>query len=486
MDTEILSRILFGATAAFHYIFPPISIGLILYVFIMEALWLKSGDKKYLRGAKFFLKIFGLIFAAGVATGIIMVFQFGTNWPVYSNFVGDIFGSPLAIEALAAFFLESTFLAIAMFAWNKVGKKTHLFATSMVALGTHISAIWIICANSFMQTPAGFGIYKGAERMPDGFIPPSESVAEYSAKIEDFWAMVFSPSFLDRFTHTTTAAWLTGGFFALSICAYHILKKRDLDVFAPSAKIGLWFCAAAAFAMLATGHFSALGVSKTQPEKIAAFEGHYDTDTHVPFKLLAFVDEKNRRTRTLLEIPSLFSLFAHNSPSAKVEGLNDLPSDEFLLKLHPDSSKEELQSLRPNYWPPVGIVFHSFHIMVYLGCAMILLLLAAAWLGFRKTLFDINKKAPRIFWLCIIFSPLLPLLASQLGWASAEVGRQPWIVWHILRTKDAVTTLASAGEILFSLILFLVLFSAISIVFFVALLDKIRKGVDAVDIRETY
>ncbi len=485
MDTEVLSRIFFALTAAFHYIFPPISIGLSLYIFIVEALWVFTKDEKYLLAAKFFLKLFGLIFAIGVATGILMVFQFGTNWPVYSNFVGDIFGSPLAIEAIAAFFLESTFLAIALFGWKRVGAKTHLFATSMVALGTHLSAIWILAANSFMHTPAGFGIYKGAERMAEGFVPPSSDIASYSARIEDFFAMVFSPSFLDRLSHTTSAAWITGGFFALGVCAYFILRKRNLDVFEKSAKIALTFSLFACFAMLFTGHKSGQGVIKNQPEKIAAFEANYETQEHAPMYLFAWVNEDKKEVKGL-RIKNILSILAYGRADAKIVGLNDLPSDEFLLKLHPNSSKEELAKIRPEYWPPVNLVFQTFHLMAYLGGAMFVLVGAGLLFWQRKILFNTEKLLPRILWKCFLPSVLLPLIASQVGWACAEVGRQPWIVWHILKTKDAVTTVAAPSEILFSIILFLLLYCAITVVFCIVFLDKLRKGIDANDVRETY
>ena len=489
MDTEILSRVLFAVTAAFHYIFPPISIGLSLYVLIVEAAWVRTGDERFLRSAKFFLKLFGLVFAVGVATGILMVFQFGTNWPVYSNFVGDVFGSPLAIEAIAAFFLESTFLAVALFGWKRVGKKAHLFATAMVCLGTHLSAVWILAANSFMQTPQGFGIYdvsgESPVRMADGFVPPSAEVGQYAAKIEDFWAMVFSPSFADRFLHTTTAAWLTGGFFALGVCAYFILRRRSLDVFEPSAKIALAYTALACAAMFYTAHMSARGVTRNQPEKMAAAEGHYDTCRNAPFFLLAWVDDKSQ-TVSGIEIDSMFSLLAYGKSDAKVVGLRDLPSDEFLLAMHPGATPESLAQIRPSYWPPVNLTFQSFHFMVYLGGAMAALIAIAYFLRWKGLLFDVNQAVSRWTWQLMLFSALMPLAASMLGWATAEIGRQPWIVWHILKTKDAVTTAAGSGEILFSLIMFIALFSAVTAVFLVVFLDKLRKGPDAGDERETY
>lgn len=490
MDTEILSRLLFAVTAAFHYIFPPITIGLSLYIFIVEALWVKTKDVRYLRSAKFFLILFALLFAVGVATGILMVFQFGTNWPGYSRFVGDVFGSPLAIEAIAAFFLESTFLAVALLGWNRIGPKAHLFATAMVCLGTHLSAVWILAANSFMQTPAGFVIYEEkngvrGERMPDGFIPSSDTVLEYAAKIEDFWGMVFSPSFIHRLTHTTTAAWLTGAFFVLGVCAYYILRRKHTDIFVPSAKIALYFAAVSAVAMLLTGHTSGQGVIRNQPEKIAAFEGHFYTKNNADLFLFGWVDESAQKTHGV-KIRGVLSLLSYGTWNARITGLNDLPSDEFLLKIYPDATPEELIKIRPNYWPPVNLSFQSFHFMTYLGFAMIALIFIAFILLYKKTLFEIDRPVSRWMWRVMLFSVLMPLAASLLGWASAEIGRQPWIVWHIMRTKDAYTQIAGAGEVLFSLIMFMLLFSAITIAFLAVFIYKLRRGPDAGDVRETY
>ncbi|MBO7521958.1 MAG: cytochrome ubiquinol oxidase subunit I [Opitutales bacterium] len=477
MEVEFLSRALFALTAAFHFLFPPVSIGFALYIFIVEALWVARRDEKYLRAAKFFLRLFGLLFAVGAATGIVMVFQFGTNWPAYSNFVGDVFGSPLAIEAVAAFFLESTFLAVSLWGWEKVGRKTHLLSTFLVCLGAHLSAVWILAANSFMQTPSGFRIFKNGEMMPENFAPASEAVAECSAKIQDFWGMVFSPSFFDRFTHTIAASWAAGGFFAMGVCAYFILRRRDLDVFKAPAKIAAVFAFAACLAVLQTGHSSAKTVALTQPEKFAAFEAHYKTQKNAPLCVLGWACGDGCEPRGIMA-KSLLSILAHGSPDAEVKGLEDLPSDEFLLKLHPNATAEELAQIRPNYWPPVNPAFQAFHFMSYLGGAMLCVSFLSLVLLYRDRFFDVQKFVPRVLQKVLMWSALLPILASQLGWATAEIGRQPWIVWHVLKTKDAVTTSACAGEILFSIILFALLFIAIVCVFFFVLARKMRGGLD--------
>lgn len=480
MDVEILSRLQFALTACFHFLFPPISIGLALYIVIIEAMWLKTGDEKYLAAAKFFLKLFGMIFAVGVVTGIVMVFQFGTNWPVYSTFVGDVFGSPLAIEAVFAFFMESTFLAVALWGWNRVGQKAHFFSTAMVCVGSHLSAIWILIANSFMQTPAGFRLQYADPQtgitslLPEGAVPAPEQIPHAKAVITSFWELCTNPSCLDRIFHTVSACWLCGAFLALGICAYYIIKKRT-NFAKPCAKIALAYAAAAAAAMLLTGHSSARSLAVNQPEKLAAFEGHYRSEKNAPLWLTGIVDEQNRKVYGI-PLGGWLSYLAFGSSEAKVSGLEDLPSDEFLLKMHPNASPEELKKIRPQYWAPVSFSFHSFRGMVFLGSAMGALVALGLLLWIRGKLFDANSKLSRIFLYCCVPSVALPIAASQIGWAAAEVGRQPWIVWHVLKTSDAVTTAATAGEILLSTVAFTLVFTAISAVFLYAFFKKIKTG----------
>ncbi len=485
MDVETLSRIQFALTAGFHFIFPPISIGLGLFIVIIEALWLFTKDEKYRRAAVFFLKIFGLIFAAGVMTGIVMVFQFGTNWPVYSNFVGDVFGSPLAIEAIFAFFLEASFLGIALWGWEKVGPKTHFFATLMVCAGAHLSSVWIIAANSFMQTPQGFELVSTSVQngevvstvLPEGHIPSVEELAHTKAVITDFWAMVLSPSTFDRISHTLAASWLVGAFLSLGICAFYILRRRNVDFAKPCLKAALAFACFGCLAMLFTGHLSARKIAVTQPEKLAAFEGHYNTERDAGLWLFGWIDEDAREVRGV-QLGGWFSYLAFGHFDAEVKGLLDLPSDEFLMKLHPGLSKDELAKVRPNYWAKPNLTFQFFRIMVYFGGAMGALCVLGMFLWMRGKLFDENSKLTKFFLVMAIPSAALPITASQLGWAAAEVGRQPWIVWHILKTEDAVTTSASAGEILFSIILFTTIFTFITFIFSYVFVKKVEHGPD--------
>ncbi len=484
MDAEILSRLQFALTAAFHFIFPPVTIGFSLFIVAVEALYLKTGDEKYKRAAAFFLKLFGMLFAVGVATGIVMVFQFGTNWPIYSRFVGDVFGSPLAIEAIFAFFMESTFLGVALWGWNRIGKKAHFVATLLVCVGTHLSSVWIITANSFMQTPVGFelqtqsvvGDTKIWEALPEGSVPTPEQIETTKAAITNFWDVIFSPSNFDRITHTIAASWLCGAFLALGVCGYYLLRKReDVDFAEPCAKVALVYAAVAGIFMGLTGHGSARTLATTQPEKLAAFEAQYETKTRAPLYLFGWVHEQERQVSGV-EVGGWFSFLAYGDMNATVKGLNELPSDEFLKKIDPEADTAALAELRPQYWPPVGLTFQSFRFMVYLGGLMGVLIAAGLLLWVSKKLFDFENKFTRLFWIAALPSVLLPILASQLGWMSAEVGRQPWIVWYILKTQDAVTPSAGAAEILFTTVLFTLIFTLLSAVFLFVFFRKIKQG----------
>ena len=297
MDVLMLSRIQFGATIAFHYIYPPLSIGLGVLLVVMEGLWLKTKKPVYHQMARFWTKVFALTFAIGVATGIVMEFEFGTNWATYSRFVGDVFGSALAAEGIFAFFLESGFLAVLLFGWDKVSRKLHFFSTCMVCLGAHFSAIWIVVANSWMQTPAGYQIvtHNGVER----------------AEITDFWQLVFNPSSMDRLFHTLCGAWQAGAFLVVSVSAWYLLKKRHLDFARASLKVGLTVALIASLLQLVSGDFSARGVAKNQPEKLAAFEGLYNTTSNAPLTFIGYVDEKNQKV-VGIQMPGMLSFLAHN------------------------------------------------------------------------------------------------------------------------------------------------------------------------------
>ena len=294
MDVLTLSRIQFGATIAFHYIYPPLSIGLGIMLVLMEGAWLKTGNNLYHQMARFWTKVFALTFAIGVATGIVMEFEFGTNWATYSRFVGDVFGSALAAEGIFAFFLESGFLAVLLFGWNKVGRKMHFFSTCMVALGAHFSAVWIVVANSWMQTPAGYHI------VGEGM--------HARAEITDFWQLVFNPSSMDRLFHTVCGAWCAGAFLVVSVSAWYLLKGKHIEFARKSLKLGLTVALVSTVLQAVTGHKSAQGLEKNQPAKLAAFEGLYETTSNAPLVLLGWAGQferepAGRRRRPFLPPP---------------------------------------------------------------------------------------------------------------------------------------------------------------------------------------
>ena len=436
MDVEILARIQFAFTIAFHYIFPPLSIGIGLIMVIMEGLYLKTGKKEYEILTKFWLKIFAIIFGIGVATGIIMEFEFGTNWAVYSRYVGDIFGSALAAEGLFAFGLESTFLGILIFGWNRVSPKVHFISTIGVFLGSMFSAVWIVVANSWQQTPAGYHI------VGEGFFARAE--------VTDFWAMVFNPSSVDRIIHVWQGAFLAGAFMVLSVHAYYIRKGKFVEISKIAFKIALVVATVVSFTQLISGHSSADGVAVNQPAKLAAMEGHYDISAPADLYLFGWVDNEKQEV-TGLGLPGGLSFLVHQDFKAPVTGLNAFPEED-----------------RPGQ---VNAVFQFYHIMVSIGMFLIAISFYACFLWWRGKLFETK-------WLMWIFSfsVLLPQIANQAGWFAAEMGRQPWIVYGHLRTSEGFSQAVSANQILFSLILFFVLYSLLFVLFLYSLNKKIKHG----------
>ena len=456
MDVEILSRIQFAFTVMFHYLYPPLSIGLGVILVIMEAMWLRTGNVRYHNMARYWTRIFGLTFAIGVATGIVMEFEFGTNWAAYSRFVGDVFGSALAAEGIFAFFLESGFLAILLFGWNKVGPKMHFFATVMVCLGAHFSAVWIVVANSWMQTPAGFVIEMAGQRMPPGFAPTAEQIVQSRAVIQDFWALVFNPSSMDRLFHTLNGAWQAGAFLVISISAFYLLRGRHREFAVSSLKIGLVVAAIASLLQLFTGSRSAEGVTVNQPAKLAALEGIFATQANAPMALAGWVDME-RREVIGPKIPGLLSFLAHGDTSAAVAGLEAFPEVD---------------------WPPVQATFQFYHLMITIGMALI----AIAWLGvfmwWRGLLFDDKRPLIRAFYWILVFSVLGPQIANQAGWFAAEIGRQPWIVYGLMRTSQGLSAVVSANHVVASMIMFTVIYALLFAVFIFLLTRKIQHGPD--------
>jgi cytochrome bd ubiquinol oxidase subunit I len=441
MDVEILSRIQFAFTIGFHYIYPPLSIGIAIILVIMEGMYLKTKDKFFENMTKFWVKVFALTFAIGVATGIVMEFEFGTNWATYSRFVGDVFGSALAAEGIFAFFLESGFLAVLVFGWDKVGPKMHFFSTLMVSLGSMFSAVWIVVANSWQQTPTGFHI------VGDGI--------NARAEIVDFWEMVFNPSSVDRLSHVLSGAWLAGAFLVISVGAYYLLKNRHIRFAKASIKIALVVVMIASLFQLFTGHRSAVGVSKNQPAKLAAMEAVFNDTTNAPLYLFGWVNEDNQKVNFGIAVPGMLSYLIGFDTNTKVIGLN--------------SFKEEDR-------PPVNIVFQAYHLMVAIGFLLIGISLLGIFFWWRGTLF--NQRW--MLWI-FVFSVFLPQIANQIGWITAEVGRQPWIVYGLLRTSEGLSKAVQAGQVWFSLILFTLIYSGLFILFIYLLNEKIQHGPEDVD-----
>jgi cytochrome d ubiquinol oxidase subunit I len=438
LDVVVLSRIQFALTIMFHYIFPPLTIGLGVFMVLVETVWIKTRNLVFKDMALFWTKLFAVNFAIGVATGIVMEFQFGTNWATYSRFVGDVFGSALAAEGIFAFFLESGFLAVLVFGWDRVGPKMHYFATCMVALGSIFSSIWIVIANSWQQTPAGYHLVKQA----NGFV---------RAEIVDFWAVVFNPSSMYRLTHVWFAAFILGAFFVLSISAFYLLKNRHVEFAKHTFLIALAYAAFGSCAELASGHFQARAVARNQPAKLAALEAHFKTgEKGTEMYIIGLPDPKKEKVDFGIAIPNMLSLLVYDNPNTPVTGLDKFPKED---------------------QPPVVIPFLSYHVMVGLGMMFVALSLGGLFFYWRGTLF--RKK-----WLlyCYVFAVLGGYAANETGWVCAEVGRQPWLVYGLLRTSKGVSPSVSSGEVLASIIMFGIVYALLFAVWVFVLNDKIQHG----------
>jgi cytochrome d ubiquinol oxidase subunit I len=454
MDAVLLARLQFAMTVGFHFIFPPITIGLAWLLVIFEGLAWRTRREVYERGAFFFAKLFALTFAVGVATGIVMEFQFGTNWASYSRFVGDIFGAPLAAEGVFAFFLESGFIGLYLFGRRRLSRGTRWFSVLMVAVGATISAFWILVANSWQQTPAGFQVNEALGR----------------AELTDFAAAVFNPSTGVRFSHTMLAALASGAFFMAGIAAALLrnpgrrvgpgssgqpgdpalredVGKAGLKVALPIALL------ASILVIFPAGHEHARQVAHTQPEKFAAIEGLYVGQSGAPLALFGLVQPEEPKLTAEIAIPNMLSWLAFGDPHAPVRGIRDFPPDEV-----PRGAE-------------LWLSFVSFHNMVILG----LFFIGVSALG---VLLLRNGRIFHTRWflkLLMITIPL-PVLACQFGWIAAEVGRQPWIVYKLLRTDEAASVTVSAGEILSSIVLFGLIYLALGALWIYLLVRRVRTG----------
>jgi cytochrome d ubiquinol oxidase subunit I len=514
MSVEVLSRIQFALTVSFHFLFPPLTIGLGLVLVIMQTLRLRTGNPLYLDMARFWTRVFGLIFAIGVATGIPMQFQFGTNWARYARFVGDVFGSPLALEGIYAFFLEAGFLALLLFGWHRIGPRLHLFSTCMVALGAHFSAIWILVANSWMQTPAGYHLAREVKMVAGGqefsmsadldtqsftirevSLPPEYvvrpgDVPHVRAVVDNFREAILNPSTLDRLSHTILACWMTGAFLVVAVSAWWLLRGRHVDSARASLKIGLAVAALAGVLQMVAADSTARGVSRNQPTKLAALEGLAASQKEAPMGVVGVVRWKRDAAGRIvgvedsaIRIPGLLSIlvsgdFLHpvEASETEVKGLAELPSDEFLRRRHPGASDEDLAILRPQYWPNVPVVFQTYHLMITLGVALVGITLLGCVLWRMGKLWDTRSRFVRALLWLLVLTPLLSEIATQAGWYTAEMGRQPWVVYEVLKTSDAASVVVKPSQVLSSIILFSVVYLLLAVLFLSLLIRMVRKG----------
>ena len=438
MDAVFLARAQFALTAGFHFIFPPITMGLSLLIAIIETLRWRTGKEIWTKMSDFWLKIFAVNFVVGVASGIVMEFQFGTNWASYSRFVGDIFGAPLAAEGVLAFFLESGFLGLLLLGRRRISSTVRWISAVMVWFGSTLSGFWIIVANSWMQTPAGFRLANGR------------------AELTDFWAAVFNPSTIQRYTHTIISSWVTAAFLMAGVAAWYILKGRTSEVARRSLKMGVVAAFVSTLLVFPTGDRHAKQVARTQEAKFAAMEGLYSTAEGAPLILFSLPPtQEGPRPGPELAVTQLTSFLAFGNFQHAVKGLREFPKED---------------------WPPIAVTFLAFHNMVILGNLMLLLSFSGVLLLWRKR----EEASRKWLWLMVVAIPV-PHLAMQMGWATAEVGRQPWIVYGVLRTRDAVSKIVRAPELLFSLALFSVIYLALFALWIALLKKEIVHGPEALD-----
>lgn len=468
LDTLLLSRIQFALTVMFHYIFPPLSIGLGMLMVLMEGLYLRTRDPLYSNMTRFWVRIFALNFAVGVASGIVMEFQFGTNWSRYSRFVGDVFGSALAAEGIFAFFLESGFLSVLVFGWDRVSPRMHFFSTCMVALGSIFSAVWIVIANSWQQTPAGHHIV--------------EHLGVPRAEIVDFWGMVFNPSSMFRLLHVLLAAFLLGAFFVMSISAYYLLKGRHLPFAKKAMTLALIFGECSNLAMMVSGHFQAKTMAMTQPPKLAAFEALFRTEEGgTGMYLIGWPDAAAEKVHFGVKMPGLLSFLVHEDPTLPVAGFDRLgrPDGRFAPKEMLTAEglpRPDGVPLAAEDRPPVLVPFLCYRVMLGMGTIMFGLNTLGIFFWWRGTLFE--KR-----WLlrCFVGAVLAPFLANQAGWIAAEVGRQPWVVYGLLRTADAHSPSVPGGEVLASILMFSFVYLLLFAVWVFVLNSKIQHGPDPIE-----
>ncbi len=429
MDALALARWQFGITTVYHYLFVPLTLGLVWVVAGLQTAWYATGEEVWRRLTRFWGKLFLINFAMGVATGIVQEFQFGMNWSEYSRFVGDVFGAPLAIEALLAFFLESTFLGLWIFGWDKLPKRVHLLSIWMVVLGSNVSAYFILVANSFMQQPLGYALREGR------------------AEMTSFLALVTNPHVFVQFPHVMTGAFACAGFFVLAISAWQLLRAKDeasRDAFRRSFRIGAVYALAASLAVIVVGHGQAQYMTRIQPMKMASAEALWDSADPAPMSLFTWGDEPGRRDVFALKVPGLLSFLAHNRFGGEVKGIKELEA-EYAQRYGAGS-----------YVPPIKWTYWSFRVMVGSG----LLMLALAGWALVAVLRASFERSPRLLAL-LVPALALPYVANSSGWIFTEIGRVPWIVFGVMRIESSVSPAVSFAEVLCTLVGFTLLYAVL-------------------------
>ncbi|MFJ7421852.1 cytochrome ubiquinol oxidase subunit I [Streptomyces uncialis] len=464
---ETLARWQFGITTVYHFLFVPLTISLAALTAGLQTAWVRTGKEKYLRATKFWGKLFLINIAMGVVTGIVQEFQFGMNWSDYSRFVGDVFGAPLAFEALIAFFFESTFIGLWIFGWDKLPKKIHLACIWMVAIGTILSAYFILAANSWMQHPVGYRINEAVGR----------------AELTDFWAVLSQNTTLTQVAHTLTAAFLTGGAFMVGVSAFHLVKKKHIPVMKTSLRLGLITVAVAGLLTAVSGDRLAKVMFEQQPMKMAAAEALWDGQTNAPFSLFAYGDVDKGHNTVAIEIPGILSFLAHDDFDSFVPGINDV------------NAAEQAEHGPGDYRPNIPVAFWSFRWMIGFGMASFGIGLLGLWLTRKKFLLPAHMKvgedempnlvlfrnkaiSPRFtrwYWLLAAWTMAFPLIANSWGWIFTETGRQPWVVYGVLETRHGVSPGTSQGEVITSMIVFTTLYAILAVIE-VKLLAKYIKG----------
>jgi len=435
MDALLLSRIQFAVTTMFHILFPVLTIGLALYLVIVELLWFVTKQEIYYRMYRFWVKIFAINFGIGVVSGVVLEFEFGTNFSRFSQNVSNVFSPLLAFEVMTAFFLEAGFMGIMLFGWERVHRAIHFLATCLVAGGAILSAFWILAGNSWMQTPAGYNLVNG------------------KFMVTDFRAAIFNPSLPIRMSHMTMASFETSAFVVAGISAYFLLKGKQVDLFRRSLGISLVMAALFSPLQIYFGDVSGRQVFHHQPAKLAAMEAYWETNTKegAPFAVIALPDMKAEKNLFEMNIPNGLSLLVTHSSHGKVLGLKEFPKGD-----------------RPN----VFVLFWSFRLMVAIGFILFFVMIWAGVLWRRRRLYESRP----FLWTLVVVHPL-GFLATELGWITNEVGRQPWLVYHLMRTSEGISPIP-AGSVIWSLSLFLIIFAVIGASYFYYVLKTLRIGAD--------